>query len=154
MLHSDEEEDGPDLQSSALPPGSIETQRMLQPRASFGSINSVATTSTFATLTPNPMAFQARRKRAAKLAHFFGASYRDLFGEVLDRIERGMLEEARAGELSQEEFKVGGLWVGHGGVTLMLRISAFDEAIERIEKRTVSVVLTIDGYFVYDHLWP
>ena len=65
-----------------------------------------------------------------------------------------MLEEARAGELSQEEFKVGGLWVGHGGVTLMLRISAFDEAIERIEKRTVSVVLTIDGYFVYDHLWP
>lgn len=83
-------------------------QRTLQPRASLSSINTVATSSTFQTLTPEPMAFQARRKRAAKLTHFFGATYRDLFGEVLDRIERGMLEEARHGEMSQEEIRVSG----------------------------------------------
>lgn len=82
------------------------TQKQLQPRASLISINSVATTSTYATLTPDPMAFQARRRRAAKLAQFFGASYRDLFGEVLVRIERGMLEEVRAGQISEEEVKV------------------------------------------------
>jgi hypothetical protein len=110
VLDSDEEEDDPDQQTPALPSGSIDTQRMLQPRASLVSINSVATTSTFATLTPDPMAFQARRKRAAKLAHFFGASYRDLFGEVLVRIERGMLEEARAGQISEEEIKVSYSW--------------------------------------------
>jgi hypothetical protein len=52
------------------------------------------------------MAFQARRRRAAKLTNFFGATYRDLFGEVLNRIERGMLEEARHGEMSQDEMKV------------------------------------------------
>jgi len=112
VLDSDEEEDdGPDLQQAWGPPSSsisdsIDKQRTLQPRASLVSINSVATTSSFATLTPDPMAFQARRRRAAKLAHFFGASYRDLFGEVLVRIERGMLEEARAGQLSPDEIKV------------------------------------------------
>jgi hypothetical protein len=107
VLDSDEEEDGdPDLQSSALLTGPIDKQGMLQPRASMASINSVATTSTFATLTPDPMAFQARRRRAAKLAQFFGASYRDLFGEVLVRIERGMLEEACTGQISEEEIKV------------------------------------------------
>lgn len=80
-------------------------ERTIQYRASLASINTIASTSTYATLTPEPMTFQARRKRAAKLAHFFGASYRDLFGEVLDRIERGMLEEATRGEMSQEEVK-------------------------------------------------
>ena len=81
-------------------------QRTIQYRASLASINTVDSTSTYATLTPEPMTFQARRKRAAKLAHFFGATYRDLFGEVLDRIERGMLEEATRGEMSQDEIKV------------------------------------------------
>jgi hypothetical protein len=81
----------------------------IKPRASIISLQSVATVSTvssYATLTPEPMAFQARRKRAAKLAHFFGATYRDLFGEVLDRIERGMLEEMRRGDMSREEMRV------------------------------------------------
>jgi hypothetical protein len=100
------------LQASGVPlnnqSGSL-TERTLQPRASIASISTVNTVSTFATLTPEPMAFQARRKRAAKLTHFFGASYRDLFGEVLNRIERGMLEEAKAGEISQQEMKVSSL---------------------------------------------
>lgn len=80
--------------------------KSLSRRSSIGSIKSVETVSSIATLTPEPMTFQARRKRAAKLTHFFGASYRDLFGEVLNRIERGVLEEATAGEMSREEMQV------------------------------------------------
>ena len=91
---------------NALDLTSDKRQQTLEPRASLSSINTVATNSTFLTLTPEPMAFQARRRRAAKLTHFFGATYRDLFGEVLNRIERGMLEEARHGEMSQDEMKV------------------------------------------------
>ena len=52
------------------------------------------------------MGFQARRKRAAKLTNFFGASYRDLFGEVLEKLEIGFLEEAKEGSLSGEEVAV------------------------------------------------
>jgi len=52
------------------------------------------------------MGFQARRKRAAKLTNFFGASYRDLFGEVLERLEIGFLEEAREGNMSPQEIDV------------------------------------------------
>ena len=130
VLDSDEEnEDDPDLQPTSSQSQSAQAarstisidntttppKRVLQPRASLISINSVATTSTFATLTPDPMAFQARRKRAAKLAQFFGASYRDLFGEVLVRIERGMLEEARAGQISEEEVRVSREVIRHCG---------------------------------------
>jgi hypothetical protein len=125
VLDSDDEEEAdienvdpnsfPALRSSTHNTRDLTYDKGLQPRASLSSINSVATKSTFQTLTPEPMAFQARRKRAAKLTHFFGATYRDLFGEVLDRIERGMLEEARHGEMSQDEMKVSfgmcGLWL-------------------------------------------
>ena len=52
------------------------------------------------------MGFQARRKRAAKLTNFFGASYRDLFGEVLEKLEIGFLEEARNGNMSGDEIAV------------------------------------------------
>lgn len=95
-----QERRGPSMSNLDLP------DRSIKPRASLISLQSVATVSSYATLTPEPMGFQARRKRAAKLAHFFGASYRDLFGEVLDRIERGMLEEMSQGELSRDEMRV------------------------------------------------
>lgn len=109
VLSSDEEEEaegkGPEQPHVVSAPGNLQN-RYIKPRASLLSIESVATVSSYATLTPEPMTFQARRKRAAKLAHFFGASYRDLFGEVLNQIERGMLEEARLGEMSREEMRV------------------------------------------------
>ncbi|KAG8801956.1 hypothetical protein FRC17_006520, partial [Serendipita sp. 399] len=117
VLDSDEEEDEVHANGyhSSSPHGNADRHRpplqsptehqhkTIQPRMSLASINTVATDSTYATLTPKPMDFQARRKRAAKLTQFFGATYRDLFGEVLDRIERGMLEEVALGEMSQEE---------------------------------------------------
>lgn len=52
--------------------------------------------------------FEVRRRRAAKLSHFFGVSYRDLFGEVLDSIELGVREDEVKGTLNPDEAQVGG----------------------------------------------
>ncbi|KAF8517275.1 hypothetical protein BU17DRAFT_29220, partial [Hysterangium stoloniferum] len=57
-------------------------------------------------LDPIPTAFQVRRRRAAKLTAFFGVNHRDLFGEVLDSIERGMREDVRVGGLQIGEMEV------------------------------------------------
>jgi hypothetical protein len=78
----------------------------LRARLSRVSMSSISSGSSLLTLTPEPMGFQARRKRAAKLTNFFGASYRDLFGEVLERLETGFLEEAKEGSMSREEIAV------------------------------------------------
>ena len=87
--------------------GSLSRNRSHRSRKSVMSMSSVSSSvssgSSLYTLTPEPMGFQARRKRAAKLTNFFGASYRDLFGEVLERLEIGFLEEAREGNMSSEE---------------------------------------------------
>lgn len=50
--------------------------------------------------------FEVRRRRAAKLSHFFGVSYRNLFGEVLESIEMGVREDEGKGSLNAEEAKV------------------------------------------------
>ncbi|KAG9013809.1 hypothetical protein FRB94_000789 [Tulasnella sp. JGI-2019a] len=47
--------------------------------------------------------FQQRRKRAAKLTKFFGTDYRSMFGEVLDSIEVGVLDDQTRGTLSEAE---------------------------------------------------
>lgn len=47
--------------------------------------------------------FAARRKRAAKLSNFFGVSYRDLFGAVLDILESDVREDKEEGSLSAAE---------------------------------------------------
>jgi hypothetical protein len=80
-------------------------------RMSVMSMSSDSSGSSLFTLTPEPMGFQARRKRAAKLTNFFGATYRDLFGEVLEKLEIGFLEEARQGNMSREEMDVCSNWV-------------------------------------------
>ncbi|QRV97635.1 hypothetical protein RhiJN_25654 [Ceratobasidium sp. AG-Ba] len=49
--------------------------------------------------------FAARRKRAAKLSKFFGVSYRDLFGAVLDILESDVREDKEEGSLSAAETK-------------------------------------------------
>ena len=50
--------------------------------------------------------FQARRKQAAKLTHFFGVDYRDLIGDILESIEHDVQEESHRGVLRPEEIQV------------------------------------------------
>jgi hypothetical protein len=50
--------------------------------------------------------FTIRRRRAAKLSQFFGVSYRDLFGDVLESIQTGVLEDGGRGTLNPDEVKV------------------------------------------------
>jgi hypothetical protein len=60
------------------------------------------------TLSPEPKTsdFQLRRRRAAKLTHFFGVDYRELVHDVLESIEKGVEEERRRGTLQPEEVQV------------------------------------------------
>ena len=55
---------------------------------------------------PDVTAFQARRRRAAKLTQFFGVDYRELMTEILDSIERGLEEESGRGTLNPDEVEV------------------------------------------------
>lgn len=81
---------------------SLERRRSLPART---SVLSIASTLTMTPPSPNPEGFQQRRRRAAKLAHFFGVNYRDLVGEVLDSIEMGMQEEISVGSLKADELE-------------------------------------------------
>ena len=90
----------------ASPTSSLSRRRSHPSRMSMISMSSISSGSSLFTLTPEPMGFQARRKRAAKLTNFFGASYRDLFGEVLEKLETGFLEEAKEGGMSRDEIAV------------------------------------------------
>ncbi|KAG2076817.1 hypothetical protein BDR04DRAFT_1227574 [Suillus decipiens] len=47
--------------------------------------------------------FQLRRRRAAKLTHFFGVDYRELIHDILTSIEKGVEEERKRGTLRPEE---------------------------------------------------
>jgi len=49
--------------------------------------------------------FQARRRQAAKLTHFFGVDYRDLIGDILESIEHYVEEESHRGSLHPEEIQ-------------------------------------------------
>jgi hypothetical protein len=89
----------------ASPTSSHFRRRSHPPRMSMMSMSSLSSRSSMF-LIPEPMGFQARRRRAAKLTNFFGASYRDLFGEVLERLETGFLEEGKEGSMSREEIAV------------------------------------------------
>ncbi|KAG2138658.1 uncharacterized protein EDB93DRAFT_1090394 [Suillus bovinus] len=50
--------------------------------------------------------FQLRRRRAAKLTHFFGVDYRELIHDILESIEKGVEEERKRGTLLPEEVEV------------------------------------------------
>ena len=56
--------------------------------------------------------FQARRRQAAKLTHFFGVDYRDLIGDILESIERYVEEESHRGNLHPDEIQVCRPWLG------------------------------------------
>jgi hypothetical protein len=56
--------------------------------------------------SPEMVSFQARRRKAAKLTHFFGVDYRHLIGDILESIERDVQEENYRGCLHPEEMQV------------------------------------------------
>lgn len=70
--------------------------------------SSIVSVSTEYPLTPKPEItdFQVRRRRAAKLTHFFGVGYKEIVNEVLDSIEKGVEEERKRGTLQPEEVEV------------------------------------------------
>ncbi|EIN14386.1 hypothetical protein PUNSTDRAFT_130019 [Punctularia strigosozonata HHB-11173 SS5] len=70
----------------------------------------MSSSSDVATIAESPVpgsSFQVRRRRAAKLTHFFGVDYCELVGEILDSIEKGVEEERGRGSLRPEEAQVG-----------------------------------------------
>ena len=70
--------------------------------------SSLSLASQFSCSTPSPemTSFQARRRQAAKLTHFFGVDYRDLIGDILESIEHYVEEESHRGSLRPEEIQV------------------------------------------------
>jgi len=69
--------------------------------------SSLSLASQFSLSTPSPemASFQARRRQAAKLTHFFGVDYRELIGDILESIERDVQEECHRGSLCPEEIQ-------------------------------------------------
>ncbi|KAF8640548.1 hypothetical protein AX17_000210 [Amanita inopinata Kibby_2008] len=55
---------------------------------------------------PDLTDFQLRRRRAAKLTHFFGVDYRELINDVLESIESGLEHEQKRGAIEAEEVEV------------------------------------------------
>ncbi|KIL01008.1 hypothetical protein PAXRUDRAFT_821016 [Paxillus rubicundulus Ve08.2h10] len=79
-----------------------ERRHSLPTKASSTSLSSEFTLS----LESKRSEFQLRRRRAAKLTHFFGVDYRELVHDVLESIEKGVEEERRRGTLQPEEVEV------------------------------------------------
>jgi len=61
--------------------------------------------------SPEMASFQARRRQAAKLTHFFGVDYRVLIGDILESIEHDVQEESHRGSLHPEEIQVCPLFI-------------------------------------------
>ena len=61
--------------------------------------------------SPDRTSFQARRRQAAKLTHFFGVDYRDLIGDILESIEHCVEEESHRGTLHPDEIRVCRPWL-------------------------------------------
>lgn len=80
-----------------------ERRRSLPSRSS-----TISLASQFSLGSPSPerTSFQARRRQAAKLTHFFGVDYRDLIGDILESIERYVEEESHRGTLHPNEMQV------------------------------------------------
>jgi len=75
--------------------------------------STVSLASQFSLGSPSPerTSFQARRRQAAKLTHFFGVDYRYLIGDILESIEHYVEEESHRGTLHPEEIQVCRSWL-------------------------------------------
>ncbi|EIW64047.1 uncharacterized protein TRAVEDRAFT_32888 [Trametes versicolor FP-101664 SS1] len=80
-----------------------ERRRSLPSRTSIASFTSEI--SLIIAPTPTEPSFQQRRRRAAKLTHFFGVDYRELMSEILESIEKGLEEERGRGTLRPDEVR-------------------------------------------------
>ena len=97
----------------ATSPSKAERRRSLPSRMSISSFVSY-TSDISAIVAPTPTegsfqvepTFQQRRRRAAKLTHFFGVDYRDLMSEILESIEKSLEEERDKGTLKADEVQV------------------------------------------------
>ncbi|KAF8665490.1 hypothetical protein AX16_000505 [Volvariella volvacea WC 439] len=85
---------------STAPSTKSERRHSLPARTSIISLSSEYSV---ASAKPEPTDFQLRRRRAAKLTHFFGVDYRDLIRDVLESIENGLEHERKRGTLNAEE---------------------------------------------------
>jgi hypothetical protein len=85
-----------------------ERRRSLPTRSSTVSL---ASQSSLGSPSPERTSFQARRRQAAKLTHFFGVDYRDLIGDILESIEHYVEEESHRGNLHPEEIQVCRSWL-------------------------------------------
>ena len=93
-----------DFSLVSTPTVKAERRRSLPSRTSIASFTSEISLA-LAPTPPEP-SFQQRRRRAAKLTHFFGVDYRELMNEVLESIEKGLEEERGKGTLKPDEVKV------------------------------------------------
>ncbi|KAI0308072.1 hypothetical protein B0F90DRAFT_1813405 [Multifurca ochricompacta] len=80
----------------------FERRRSLPTRSSTLSL---ASQFNLSSPSPEMASFQARRRQAAKLTHFFGVDYRDLIGDILESIEHDVEEESHRGSLHPEEIQ-------------------------------------------------
>ncbi|KAI0660543.1 hypothetical protein C8Q70DRAFT_913472 [Cubamyces menziesii] len=92
-----------DFSLVSTPTVKAERRRSLPSRTSIASFTSEI--SLALAPTPTEPSFQQRRRRAAKLTHFFGVDYRELMNEVLESIEKGLEEERGKGTLKPDEVK-------------------------------------------------
>lgn len=83
---------------------SIKSERRLSLPSSIITVS----TADYSTVNskPEPNDFQLRRRRAAKLAQFFGVDYKQIMHEVLESIEKGLEDERESGALHPEEAEV------------------------------------------------
>lgn len=80
-----------------------ERRRSLPSRPSIASLSSVASSIS----PPEISAFEQKRRRANKLTNFFGVNHRDITAEILENMEKGVVEEGGIGTLNPEQVKVG-----------------------------------------------
>ncbi|KAL4251533.1 hypothetical protein ABKN59_005088 [Abortiporus biennis] len=84
----------------ASPSTKSERRRSLPTRTSLTSISSE-----FSITSPQVSTFETRRRRAAKLTHFFGVDYREYMREIIESIEKGLEEERGRGTMGPEELQ-------------------------------------------------
>jgi len=87
-------------------PTSLRSDRRLSLPSSVMSVTTGDTSLANIGVKPEANDFQLRRRRAAKLAQFFGVDYKSVMQEVLESIEKGVEEERQSGTLQPEEAEV------------------------------------------------
>lgn len=88
-----------------------ERRRSLPSVKSFSTISDTASiagsiAASVSLTVPDAQDFQTRRRRAAKLASFFGVNHKELVKTMLDDLESGVKQERTEGRLGTQEAEV------------------------------------------------